>query len=93
MKTSDWYFDVFVNRDSYVPSVIALSKDGSMLDDQLGSHNLPQNIIDALNRAGIFGDSEAMESIWEVVDYESKTKQDIIDSMEREGFVKTNGLF
>ena len=93
MKTSDWYFNVFVSDNSYDPSVIALSQDGIGLDDQLGSHNLPQNIIDALNRAGIYGDCEMMEAIWEVNDYESKTREDIIRSMENEGFIKTNGLF
>ena len=93
MKTSDWYFDVFVSVDSYNPSVVALSVDGCGLDDQLGSHNLPQNIIDALNRAGIYGDSELMESIWEVVDSETKTEQDIVHSMEKEGFVRVRGLF
>ncbi len=93
MKTSDWYFDVFVSDDFGDPSMIALSEDGSGLDDQLRSHNLPQNIIDALNRAGIYGDCEMMEAIWEVNDYESKTKEDIIKSMENEGFTKTDGLF
>jgi len=87
---SDWYFDVFVPEDveEMNPSVIALSEDGSgCLDDQLGSHNLPQNIINALNRAGIFGDSEMMEAMWEVNDSISKTKEDIIKSMEKEGFI------
>ena len=87
---SDWYFDVFVPEDveEMNPSIIALSEDGSnCLDDQLGSHNLPQDIIDALNRAGIFGDSEMMEAMWEVNDSESKTKEDIIESMKNEGFI------
>jgi hypothetical protein len=88
MKTSDWYFDVFVGEDSYTPSMVALSEDGCGLDDQLGSHNLPKNIIAALNRAGVYGDCEMMEAVWEVVDSESKTKEDIISAMERGGFVK-----
>ena len=87
---SDWYFDVLVPEDGpcdLEPSIISLSEDGSdCLDDQLGSHNLPQPIIDALNRAGIFGDSEMMEAVWEVNDSETKTKEDIIESMKKEGF-------
>jgi hypothetical protein len=94
---SDWYFDVWVSKDKYGdgtcdPSCIALSKGGGYLDDSLGSHNLGQNIIDALNRAGIFGDSEMMEAVWEVNDYESKTKEDIIKSMENEGFVYSENM-
>lgn len=91
----DWYFDVFVPEDidDLNPSVICLSEDGGeYLDDQLGSHNLPQSIIDALNRAGIFGDSELMEAMWEVVDSTTKTKEDIIESMEAEGFIYVPGM-
>jgi len=97
---SDWYFDVWTATENGGdvndpdPSIIALSEDGSnCLDDQLGSHNLPQDIIDALNRAGIFGDSEIMEACWEVNDYESKTKEDIIKSMEKEGFIYVPNMF
>jgi hypothetical protein len=90
---SDWYFDVWVSKDKYDPSCIALSKEcNGYLDDQLGSHNLSQNVIDALNKAGIFGDSEMMEAVWEVNDYESKTKEDIIKSMENEGFIYSKGM-
>lgn len=85
---SDWCFDVMVSPEEEIPSIIALFEDGATyLDDQLGSHSLSQNVIDALNRAGIFGDSEMMEAMWEVNDSESKTKEDIIKSMEQEGFV------
>lgn len=92
-EPSNWYFDVFVDEDSYGPSSICLSEDGNELDDQLGSHNIHQNIIDALNRAGIYGDGELMESVWEVNDYENKTKEDIIKSMEDEGFIYKPNLF
>lgn len=93
MEPSDWYFDVFVSEDDEDPSMIALSDDGNGLDDQLGSHSLSQSVIDALNRAGIDGDCEAMEAIWEVIDYESKTKEDIIEAMEKEGFNYSSGIF
>jgi hypothetical protein len=97
---NSWYFDVFVpekeeqnNRVIPIPSIIALSKDGYNLDDSLRSHSLSQNIIDALNRAGIYGDVEIQEAMWEVVDSQRKSKKDIIESMEREGFVYSPGLF
>ena len=92
-ETNEWYFDVWVDKDKYEPSCIALSADGNGLDDQLGSHNLPQNIIDALNRAGIFGDSEMQEAVWEVNDYENKSKKDIIEAMKNQGFIYSKGLF
>lgn len=87
--TADNDIGWYVSKDKDDPSMIALSKDGCGLDDQLGSHNLPQSIIDALNRAGIFGDCEMMEAIWEVNDYEEKTKK----AMEKEGFEYCPGLF
>jgi len=94
---SDWKFDVWTANDGEKcdgePSMIALSEDGNGLDDSLGSHNLSKNVIDALNRAGIFGDSELMEAVWEVKDYESKTKEDIINNMKKEGFEYCSGLF
>lgn len=94
-KTSDWYFDVWVsdgNGFGDEPSMVALSEDGSGLDDQLGSHNLPKSIKKALKRAGVYGDSELMEAVWEVNDYESKTKEEIIEAMENEGFIYSEGL-
>lgn len=95
-KPSDWYFDVFVPNDEDLdelePPVIALSKDGSgTLDDSLGSHSLSQNVIDALNNAGIEGDVELMEAIWAVADY-TRSKKDIIESMEKEGFIYKKGM-
>ena len=60
------------------------------LDDQMGSHCLSQEVIDALNRGGIHGDCEAMESVWEVRDH-TKSKQEIIDSMVEQGFIYDRG--
>jgi hypothetical protein len=62
-----------------------------MLDDSLGSHSLSQNVIDALNNAGIEGDSELMEAIWAVADY-TKSKEDIIRDMEKEGFIYVKNM-
>lgn len=93
-KPSDWYFDVFVPEDvdDLNPPAIALSEDGgSILDDRLGSHSLSQNVIDALNNAGIEGDVEIMEAIWAVADY-TKSKEEIIESMEKEGFVYVKNM-
>ena len=97
MQPTDWYFDVSVpeieDEDDMGGSIIALSKDPSgYLDDQLGSHSLSKNVIDALNRAGICGDCELMEAMWEVEDPETKTKYDIIESMKNEGFKYSPGL-
>ena len=80
LNPSDWYFDVFVpeDLDDMNPSCIALFENFDGLDDQLGSHNLSKNVINALNRAGIYGDCELMEAIWEVSDSLKKTKKDII---------------
>ena len=95
MQPSDWYFDVAVpemeDMEDGASAIIALSKDGNGLDDSLGSHSLSQNVIDALCRAGIDGECELMEAMWEVIDTEL-TKKDIIKNMENEGFIYSPGL-
>lgn len=97
--TPDKYmFDVFIPEDSEInSSSIALVKidfwnQNHCLDDSLGSHNLPKNVRKALKRAGIYGDVELMESIWEVID-NSRTKENIIEIMKQEGFVYNPNLF
>ena len=93
MQPSDWYFDVEVAEiEDEMSAIVALSKDGVVLDDSLGSHSLSQTVIDALNRAGVDGECELMEAMWEVVDTEL-SKEDIIKNMEKEGFVYSPGLF
>jgi len=93
-KPIDYVFNVLVpeDMDEMNPSVIAFMEknfweQNNFFDDQMGSHRLSQNIIDALNNAGIEGDVELMESVWAVADCESKTEQNIIDSMIKEGFI------
>lgn len=95
MQPSDWHFDVAVpeteDMDDGAAAIIVLSKDGTSLDDSLGSHNLSQNVIDALCRAGVEGECELMEAMWEVIDGEL-AKEDIIKNMEKEGFIYSSGL-
>jgi len=67
-------------------------KQENCLDDSLGYHNLPKNVIKSLENAGIFGEAELMESIWEVVDI-TRTKQSVIDSMINEGFIYNPNIF
>ena len=100
-KTAKNYmFDVFVpapGEEDFNPLAICLVEDKYWnkhhgLSDSLGSHNLPKNVIKSLENAGVFGEAELMESIWEVVDT-TRTKQSIIDSMVNEGFVYTPNIF
>jgi hypothetical protein len=99
-KTADNYmFDVYLPDDveeMNPPSVCLVEMNfwnkNKCLDDSLGSYNLPKNIIKLLDNAGVFGKSELMESVWEVVDT-TRTKQDIIDSMINEGFIYNPNIF
>ena len=94
-QPNEYVFNVLVPEDmddELNPSVIAfMEKDfwekNHYFDDQMGTHCLPQNIIDSLNNAGIEGDSELMESVWAVADCLGKSEQDIINSMIAEGFI------
>lgn len=93
LEPKDYMFSVSIPPDveEFNPPAIALAEieywnNNHCLDDSLGSHNLPKNVRKALKRAGIYGDGELMESIWEVVNTK-RTKEDIIDSMVKEGFI------
>lgn len=88
-----YYFSVYVpdEVEELEPPVIALTSveyfdKYGYLDDSLGSHNIGKNVINALKNAGVYGDSELAEAMWEVVDI-NRTEQDIIDSMIKEGFI------
>ena len=61
------------------------------LNDSLGSHNLSKGVKKSLINAGVYGLAELTESVWEVVDY-NRTKQDIIDSMVKEGFIYNQNI-
>lgn len=102
LTPKDYFFSVFVPQgnsgqpgsiydDFGEPSSIALVEieyynQNHCLDDSFGSHALPKNVINALNNAGIYGETELMEAIWEVID-NNRTEEDIIQSMEKQGFI------
>jgi len=92
LEPKDYMFSVGIHEDiEMFPPAIALVEiefwnQNQGLDDSLGSHSLSKNVRKALKRAGIFGDAELMESIWEIVNV-SRTKEDVIDSMTKEGFI------
>jgi len=62
------------------------------MDDQMGSHSLSSNILKALKDAGIFSECELMEGVWEVTNATTKTKQEIIDSMTKQGFIYNKNI-
>lgn len=92
LEPKDYMFSVGVHKDVEIfPPAIALAEiefwnQNHCLDDSLGSHNLSKNVRKALKRAGIYGDGELMESIWEVINTQ-RTKENIIESMVKEGFI------
>jgi len=101
IEPKNYYFTVQVppkggNQDME-PSAICLvsvdffNKNGCM-DDQMGSHSLSSNILKALKDAGIFSECELMEGVWEVTNATTKTKQEIIDSMTKQGFIYNKNI-
>lgn len=75
-KPEDWYFEVYEQHEDI--SSIALSNNASMLDDQLGAHNLPQKIKDLLRPLGVYVDSELMESIFELTGDSKNIEEEMI---------------
>jgi hypothetical protein len=69
-----------------ITSVEYFDREG-FLDDNLGSYNLPPVVRQALNNAGVYGDSELMEAYFEVNHPESKTVQEVRQAMIEQGFV------
>lgn len=89
---SDWYFDVWVGNDG--PTVVGLTMFPGSLDDQLGSHNLPEAIKVALDKCGVYSHVESMESIWEMQDgNENLSKEEIVSRLKSVGFVHDPDLF
>lgn len=92
LEPKDYMFSVGIHEDvEMFPPAIALVEiefwnQNNCLDDSLGSYNLPKNVRKALKRAGIYGDAELMESVWEIVNVQ-RTKEDVINSMIKEGFI------
>ena len=70
-----------------------MSKHKDKIDYGLGSHDLSPKTLQGLDNAGIYSAVEFSESMWEVLDSDIKTKQDVIDSMELSGFVYSDKLF
>lgn len=64
----DWYYTLYFKKDEHDANTIALSIYPDMLDDELGSHNLPKEIAKKLELAGVFTEAELMESVWELKD-------------------------
>ena len=88
--------DPSIPSDELNPPVIALTSINyfqkyGYLDDRLGSHNIGKNIKKALKNAGIEWQAELMEAMWAVEDY-TRTEQDIIDSMVKEGFIHNQNI-
>jgi len=81
-----WFFDV-MEEPEHGGVIVAISTDSNTMDDQLGSHNLPQTIKNVMKRAGVFTDGEATEGTFEV---ESDTNiQSVKRDLESFGFNHT----
>jgi hypothetical protein len=78
------------NPDEFPPAIALVEVEfwnqNHGLDDSLGSSDLSKSVRKSLKKAGIYGDCELMESIWEIVNTQ-KTKEEIIESMTKEGFI------
>jgi len=89
----DFYFNVGdFNDEGLIVTLVYVdyfNEHGCVADD-LGSYNLSQNVIDALNNAGVYGDGELMESVWEV--RAGFTAQQVRQNMIQAGFVQSNEL-
>lgn len=85
---SDWFFYV-IDGDI---KCIALSEDSSMLDDQLGSYNLPKPIRKLLEPY-FFMDSELAESCFEMREECELTCSEVTQILTNLGFKESGILF
>ena len=83
----DWYFDVLEDEEGEL--TLALSQDGGMLDDSLGSHNLPLQIKKLIEPLGVYVHAELAESVWEVIDTDYNA---LTSGMITLGFTKADFL-
>jgi hypothetical protein len=86
----DFYFHVGDTDDGICVTLtyIDFFNEHGYVADDLGSYNLSQNVINALNNSGVYGDGEIMEAVWEA--RRGFTVEQIKQNMIQAGFVQND---
>ena len=87
---NDWYFDIYIGNDpndywDRTRVFMTLDPDGG-IDTEVGSHNVPRNILNALEDCG-FDPNDTEDGHWYLKsDFNHLTKQKLIKRLSSEGF-------
>ena len=90
---NDWYFDVYVTKnpgDYWDRTIVTLNVDPDYIDTEVGSHNVPRNILNALEDCG-FDPNDTEDGHWYLKsNFNHLTKQELIYCLTSKGFNHTD---
>ena len=90
---NDWYFDVYVTEnpgDDWDRTIVTLNIDPDYVDTEVGSHNVPANILEILNECG-FDPNDTEDGHWYLKSgFNDLTKQELIDCLTSKGLNHTD---
>jgi len=92
-KPSDWYFDIYLTKypgDYWDRTLVTLNIDPDYVDTEVGSHNVPANILEILNECG-FDPNDTEDGHWYLKSgFSDLTKQELIDCLTSKGLNHTD---
>ena len=90
---SDWYFDIYIGNDQnddWDRTIVSLNIDPDYIDTEVGSHNVPSNILEILNECG-FDPNDTEDGHWYLKSgFNDLTKQELIDCLTSKGLNHTD---
>jgi hypothetical protein len=90
---SDWYFDIYLTKypgDYWDRTLVTLNIDPDYVDTEVGSHNVPANILEILNECG-FDPNDTEDGHWYLKSgFNDLTKQELIDCLTSKGLNHTD---
>ena len=89
----DWYFDIYIGNDQnddWDRTIVSLNIDPDYIDTEVGSHNVPSNILEILNECG-FDPNDTEDGHWYLKSgINDLTKQELIDCLTSKGLNHTD---
>ena len=90
---SDWYFDIYIGNDQnddWDRTIVSLNIDPDYIDTEVGSHNVPSNILEILNECW-FDPNDTEDGHWYLKSgFNDLTKQEFIDCLTSKGLNHTD---
>jgi hypothetical protein len=93
---SEWYFGVYMKKnknDKWDNTSVGLNIDPEFFDTEIGSHNLPKNLLKILDDCG-FDPKRDEDGFWELKpEYNNLSKKELDNCLTSKGLKKSNVTF